>query len=95
MKKIIRLTEKDLTQIVQKVILETTEVKDCSSCVTIAAQKSGIKNVGTKEQEKIKILLQKDKAPTLDDLKQILPDSDDYWAMTKFVSWLSYCLSIC
>lgn len=95
MKKVIRLTESDLARIVERVILETNEVKDCSSCVTIAAQQSGIKNVGDKEKEKIKKLLQQDKTPTLDELKEILPDSDDYWAMTKFVTWLSYCLSIC
>jgi len=54
MKKIIRLTESDLARIVKRVILETNEVKDCSSCVTIAAQQSKIKNVGDKEKEKIK-----------------------------------------
>jgi DNA polymerase/3'-5' exonuclease PolX len=94
-KKVIRLTESDLARIVERVILETNEIKDCSSCVTTATEKSGIKNVGDKEKEKIKTLLKKDKAPTYEELKKILPDSDDYWAMTKFVTYLSYCLSTC
>ena len=97
MKRIVTLSESDLIKIVKRVIKESEDDMklDCYSCIDEAVAKSGIRDVGVNETEHIKNILKNDKAPTVEDLKKLLPNSDDYWAMTKFVGYLSYCLAKC
>ena len=93
MKKVIRLTESDLTRIVKRVIIEQSNT--CGECVIQAAKSAGIDNITEEKMTKLINLLSSGKKPELKDITPLLPDFTEIMKGGKFLMGLVDCMDKC
>ncbi len=95
MKKVIRLTESDLTRIVRRVIMEQSET--CSGCIRSAANNSGISDITEENINKLIDLLGSRKVEEikLEDITPMLPSMSDFFKGAKFLMALFDCMEKC
>jgi len=93
MKRTVRLTERDLTRIIKRVIMEQTD--SCGVCVMDAAKNAGIQDVTQEKMAALIDILTKGGEPTFDDIKEVLPDLGDFFKGAKFLMALTSCIGKC
>jgi len=95
MKKVIKLTESDLSRIVRRVIMEQSGT--CSECIRSAANNSGISDITEDNINKLIDLLGSRKIDEikLGDITPMLPSISDIFAGGKFLMALYNCKDKC
>jgi hypothetical protein len=94
MKKVIRLTESDLTRIVKRVIRESQTPQECISCIMQAGQSAGIPQLTQDKAQSILNILSKGQPPTPEDMKSIL-NLTDFFKLAQFGMGLMGCQTKC
>ena len=93
MKRIVRLTERDLTRIVRRVINEQQEL--CMDCVMEAATNAGITDVTEEKMQKVIDIFSKGEMPEISDIKILFPNPKDIMKGGKFLMQVMKCQDKC
>jgi len=93
MRRVVRLTERDLTRIIKRVISEQSDT--CGTCVMDAAKNAGIQDVTQEKMAALIDIMMKGGEPTFEDIKEVLPDFGDLFKGAKFLMNVVSCMDKC
>ena len=93
MKRIVRLTERDLTRLVRRVIQEQQDL--CMDCVMEAATNAGITDVSEEKMQKVIDIFSGGEMPDISDIKILFPNPKDIMKGGKFLMQVMKCEDKC